>query len=119
MADIEIGIVVFGALLPRAWSLASSSKWTDDNPANGQCGVTALVAHDRFGGEILKTLMPSGGAHFYNRIGGSRVDFTASQFDRPPHYDDIPSNRDEAFSDTNADQYRALSARVGSLQARG
>ena len=118
MADVEAEIVKFSALLPRAWSLESSSKWTDDNPAKGQCGVTALVAHDRFGGDILKTSVGQSW-HYYNRIDGHRIDFTASQFDPTIQYDDLPSNRNEAFSDTNQDQYRALSARVGSLQARG
>ena len=30
----------------KAWSSQSSSKWSKDNPANGQCGVTSLVVHD-------------------------------------------------------------------------
>jgi len=41
--------------LRRSWSPETSSGWTRDNPASGQCGVTALVVHDKFGGEILKT----------------------------------------------------------------
>jgi len=36
--------------LHRSWSLESSSKWTRENPANGQCGVTALVVNDLLGG---------------------------------------------------------------------
>lgn len=111
--------VTFLRILGASWSLRSSSLWSEENPANGQCGVTALVAQDRFGGEILKTAMPDGAMHFYNRIEGRRVDFTVSQFDRPPSYDDIASSRDEAFSDTNQDRYRALSERVRSMSARG
>lgn len=49
--------------LLQSWSLQSSSKWTKDNPAKGQCGVTALVVNDLFGGEIMKTKLP-GGWHF-------------------------------------------------------
>jgi hypothetical protein len=34
-------------VLFESWSLESSSKWSKDNPAKGQCGVTALVVHDK------------------------------------------------------------------------
>lgn len=94
-------------VLLRVWSRTSSSKWTPENPANGQCGVTALVVQDVLGGEIHKTKTPDGW-HFYNRINDQRHDFTASQFDSPIEYADIVSSREEAFSDTNADQYGYL-----------
>jgi len=53
-----------------------------------------------------------GAWHFYNLVGGKRVDFTASQFESPIGYDDLPSNRDEALSDTSAEQYQLLRERV-------
>jgi hypothetical protein len=96
--------------LREAWSSESSTLWTEDTPARGQCGVTSLVVQDHFGGEIRKT-PTDGGLHFYNWIGGQRYDLTAEQFDSPPTYLDIPSNREEAFADTNADQYATLSER--------
>lgn len=37
--------------LYKSWSSDSSSKWSQDNPAKGQCGVTALVVNDVLGGE--------------------------------------------------------------------
>ena len=80
-------------------------------PASGQCGVTALVVHDKFGGEILKTDV-NGAWHFYNRIDGKRVDFTMGQFDSPIGYDDVPSNRDEALGDCSRQQYELLKGRV-------
>jgi hypothetical protein len=58
----------------KVWSIESSSKWSSQNPANGQCGVTALVVNDLFGGEILKTKTPEGW-HYYNKIDGIRCDF--------------------------------------------
>ncbi|NGQ96020.1 hypothetical protein G3578_12715 [Brevibacillus sp. SYP-B805] len=103
-------------VLYQAWSLSSSSLWTEENPARGQCGVTALVVHDWWGGEILKTETP-GGWHFYNRLDGERIDFTASQFSAPIRYADIPSSREEAFADTNAEQYGYLKERVARLLA--
>lgn len=98
-------------ILFQVWSLQSSSKWTSENPAQGQCGVTALVVQDVLGGEIYKTNTP-GVWHFYNFIQGQRHDFTASQFEELIKYMDIPSNREEAFTDTNEEQYRYLSQSV-------
>jgi len=97
--------------LRRAWSVETGRHWQRDNPASGQCGVTALVVHDRFGGEILKTDV-NGAWHFYNRIDEGRVDFTMSQFDSPISYDDVPSSRDEAFGDCSLQQYELLRARA-------
>jgi hypothetical protein len=115
---MNASVTAFEERLRRSWSLTSSTQWTAENPAKGQCGVTALVTNDHLGGEILKT--PVGDQwHFYNRIDGRRVDLTASQFDSSIEYWDIPSDRNEAFSDTNANQYRALSERTGFPQARG
>ncbi len=45
---------IYEALI-RSWSIETSSKWTTENPAKGQCGVTALVVQDIYGGEIKKT----------------------------------------------------------------
>lgn len=95
----------------KSWSLESSSKWSGENPANGQCGVTALVVNEILGGEIKKTLLPEGW-HYYNHINGKRYDFTASQFKEAIVYSDISSNRDEAFMDTNEMQYSYLKQRV-------
>lgn len=93
--------------LETAWSIDTSTRWTKDVPARGQCGVTALVVNDLFGGDILKTPTPQG-LHFYNRIAGQRVDLTAGQFDGPVSYEDFPASRDEAMADTSPAQYRAL-----------
>lgn len=95
----------------KAWSSQSSSKWSKENPANGQCGVTSLVVHDLLGGKINKTALPNGW-HFYNVVNGKRIDFTSSQFSEEIVYMDVPSNREEAFQDTNEDQYRYLKERV-------
>ena len=93
--------------LSKSWSLESSSKWSENNPAKGQCGVTTLVVNDLLGGEIYKTKLP-GGWHFYNIINGNRYDFTASQFTDEIIYMDLPSDREEAYEDTNGNQYNHL-----------
>ncbi len=83
------------AALEQSWSLETSRQWTVQNPAAGQCNVTAIVVQELFGGDILKTPTP-GGDHFYNVIDGKRYDFTASQFEQPIAYHDVPSDRREA-----------------------
>lgn len=107
----EQDIQEFLNILYKCWSINSSSKWTLDNPANGQCGVTSLIVNDFFGGDILKTKAPEGW-HYYNRIGNKSFDFTQSQFLQKPIYLDILSNREEAFSDTNIEQYNYLKNRI-------
>jgi [ribosomal protein S5]-alanine N-acetyltransferase len=51
--DIAIDLRVTTAQLLKvfnnAWSLKSSSKWSRENPAKGQCGVTSLVVNDILG----------------------------------------------------------------------
>ena len=81
--------------LHKSWSLASARQWTAENPAAGQCNVTALLVYELFGGELLKTPLPEGD-HFYNRIGGCRYDFTASQFAQAITYSDLPATRSDA-----------------------
>ncbi|MFS0561022.1 hypothetical protein AB1K91_09815 [Terribacillus sp. 179-K 1B1 HS] len=99
------------SILFHAWSIKTSSKWTHSNPAKGQCSVTALVIQDLFDGEIVKTAAPEGW-HFYNIIEGERLDFTASQFKEALLYEDLPSSRKEALTDTSAKQYEELRMRV-------
>jgi hypothetical protein len=94
--------------LRQCWSRRSSSQWSPENPARGQCNVTALLVNDRFGGEILKTPVADQW-HYYNRVDGRAYDFTLGQFTAPPAYMDLPSNRTEAMSGTTSEQYMALS----------
>ncbi|WBL81606.1 hypothetical protein I3J27_14730 [Bradyrhizobium xenonodulans] len=96
-------------VLRKAWSLATASLWTADNPAAGQCNVTALLIHEFFGGDLLKTPLPAGD-HFYNRIEGRRYDFTASQFDQPIAYMDLPTDRADAEQGATSDQLAELRA---------
>jgi hypothetical protein len=98
--------------LALAWSVESSSLWSADTPARGQCSATTIVVQRIHGGEILKT--PTlGGMHFYNRIDGRCLDFTAGQFPEPPEYADLPSDAHEAMTDTSPAQVEALLRRLG------
>lgn len=101
--------------LLTCWSLKTSSKYSSQNPYRGQCGVTALVINDRFGGKILKTKVDNQW-HFYNLINGKRFDFTKKQFNFQLDYKDIETTREDALSDTNEFQYNELRCRLGALE---
>jgi hypothetical protein len=95
--------------LRKAWSLATASQWTASNPAAGQGNVTSLLIHELFGGELLRTPLPAGD-HFYNRIRGRRYDFTASQFDQPIAYKDLPASRADVELGATSDELAELRA---------
>ncbi|WP_425335968.1 YunG family protein [Sphingomonas kaistensis] len=100
-------VIALEKRLRTAWSSRTASTWTEKNPARGQCSVTSLVVQDLLGGSILKTRVGLQW-HFYNSVGGRRLDLTASQFKEAIVYDDLPGSRDEALSDTSIEQYEAL-----------
>ena len=78
------------SVLTSAWGADTCDPhdldhWRPDNPARGQCGVTALVVHDLFGGDLVLGEVYVGetkvGHHYWNRLrDGSQVDLTAAQF---------------------------------------
>jgi hypothetical protein len=62
-----------------------ASAWTPENPALGQCAVTALVVNDMFGGDLLEAEVhfPDGtrqGFHYWNRLPRFDLDLTREQF---------------------------------------
>ncbi|WP_052868788.1 YunG family protein [Streptomyces niger] len=61
------------------------SRWTTDNPARDQCGVTAMVLNDLLGGELIRGEVHVNGErvdyHWWNRLGmGVEIDLTREQF---------------------------------------
>lgn len=111
MEEIEEKILELKKALYKSWSIDTSSKWTRQNPAKGQCGVTALIVNEMLEGDIAKTKI-QGNWHFYNIINGKRYDFTESQFETPIEYDDTLSNQSEAYMNTNEKQYTILKQKV-------
>jgi hypothetical protein len=77
-------------VIRASWSAAScdpvDEPWSPENPAKGQCGVTALVLQDHLGGELVmaEVLNADGsrqGVHYWNRLpDGVDVDLTREQF---------------------------------------
>lgn len=96
------------AALYQSWSIVTSGQWAPDNPAKGQCNVTAILVYDLFGGDILKTPLPDG-EHFYNRIDGERHDFTSSQFELPITYSDTLTDREDAANGITNHELSTLS----------
>jgi hypothetical protein len=69
--------------LKSAWSPETSADpehWTLDNPARGQCAVTALVVQDEFGGDLIRATVDDV-SHYWNRLpDGAEIDLTRRQF---------------------------------------
>lgn len=66
-------------------------KWSPENPALGQCSVTAFLAQDIFGGKVCGVLRAGGNYHCYNVVGDCCFDLTSEQFgDEKLCYDDGP-----------------------------
>ena len=104
------------SLLVQCWSSETSSLYIKNNPARGQCDVTAIVIYEFFGGKILKTFINEQ-PHFYNQINGIRYDFTNSQFQILPEYLDLPASKDEILKNNLKvkQQYHILRQRFGTL----
>ena len=61
------------------------SGWWRDNPAWGQCDITALVVNDVFGGDLMVGEVHHAGEqqgyHWWNRLSdGHEIDLTREQF---------------------------------------
>lgn len=70
--------------LTSAWNSdtchpAFKSKYSDENPAAGQCLVTALAVQDEYGGDIYDCKVGRS-RHFYNVVNGETIDLTFNQF---------------------------------------
>ncbi|GLW27932.1 YunG family protein [Actinoplanes regularis] len=83
-------VTLLESVLRTAWGRDTCdphdlADWTPENPARGQCGVTALVVQELLGGELVvgEHLVDGTryGDHYWNRLPGGRdVDFTFEQF---------------------------------------
>ena len=88
------------AILEESWTKETSEdpeNWTKENPAYGQCAVTALVVHDYFGGRLLwaPAKLPDGREipHYFNETATSEIiDLTKAQF---PEGTIIPEGNDK------------------------
>jgi hypothetical protein len=113
------------------WSRATCDPvdvedWCPENPARGQCGVTALVLHDLLGGELLiaDVLHADGsrqGVHYWNRLpGGVEIDLTREQFTRSEVVQaaTVAAPPADPSAGRLAAQHRALATAVDAALAR-
>ena len=76
------------AIIRKAWSKDTSDdpdEWTESDSARGQCGATAMVVHQLFGGVLLVSDVFREGTrvetHYWNRLpSGLEIDLTREQF---------------------------------------
>ena len=101
----------FADLLKSAWCKETSyepEKWTQQNPAHGQCAITAPLVQDYFGGEILwcEAFLPDddiiygkGIDHYFNQIDDEIIDYTKHQFPKGSIFTK-PAHKRKTFSTT-------------------
>ncbi len=86
MESVVITLAVITNALKVAWSNdpGSDKSWSSDNPASGQCAVTACIVQDYLGGEIKRTtatlLDGTKISHYYNNLNSADIDVTKQQF---------------------------------------
>lgn len=102
LANGRVTLKGLEAALAAVWSRGTSAdpdSWSDDNPASGQCAVTALVVQDYLGGELRRG---EAGliSHYWNVLpSGDEVDLTRHQFDDGVEIANIePRTRDYLLS---------------------
>jgi hypothetical protein len=62
-------------------SPGDAPEWSEDNPAKGQCAVTALLIQEILGGDLMRCVVDGFGSHYFNRLpDGTIVDLTRRQF---------------------------------------
>jgi hypothetical protein len=90
--------------------------WSEDNPAWGNCVVTALVVRDYLGGELVIAGVVRDGVrvdrHVWNRLpSGLDVDLSRDQFRDGERYE-APQLLTESMKAGTDERYRVLAERV-------
>lgn len=71
----------------QAWgpdTSATPALWVPENPALGQCAVTALLIQNKWGGELLRCEINGKESHYWNLLpSGTEEDLTYEQFTLP------------------------------------
>lgn len=91
-----------------------AENWTPQNPALGQCAITALLFNELYGGRIYSGVSDDGIVHYWNRKLGIKCDFTKQQFTKKMRFKEIKKwNREELLKTGNvAERYELLRERV-------
>lgn len=107
------------AAIRSAWGSDTTDEpglWSRENPALGQCAVTALVVRDHLGGEIVVAgVVRDGrrvGRHAWNRLpSGLAVDVTREQFRAGETFEE-PHVPDFLLTERHPERYALLAERV-------
>lgn len=109
----------FADALYRSWGKDTAYRqdaenWSEDNPALGQCAVTALLFNELFGGKIYSGVADNGVVHYWNRRLGIKRDFTKQQFKERLVFRNVKKwDREELLSTGNVrERYNILRGRV-------
>jgi hypothetical protein len=99
-----------------AWCRETSfwpDEWSPENPAHGQCAVTALIVQDYLGGDIWRGWVEFV-THYRNHVLGQTVDLSMQQFPKGSTWrPDVPVNRDRLLADPDTlRRYQQLTARM-------
>lgn len=91
-----------------------AENWSPDNPALGQCAITALLFNELYGGTIYSGVADNGVVHYWNRKNGIKRDFTKQQFKERLKFNNIKKwDREELLSTGNVrERYGILRERV-------
>lgn len=97
--------------------------WSAADPSRGQCSITAFLAQELFGGQVLGVPLPDGNYHCFNLLdNGLAFDLTSEQFHGLPldYPHAVPQRREAHFARREKyERYlllkqRLLTAREGS-----
>lgn len=91
MNKSEINQLYLFQAISKSWTRDTSADhegWTSDNPAWGECAVTALTVQDFLGGELVRMdltghndpKIAAARSHYFNRINEALLDISSSQF---------------------------------------
>jgi len=122
---------IIDELLHAAWcretaSPACQKDWSPENPASGQCAVSALVVQDLLGGTLVRGVVVGYGSHYWNEIpdgeGVRTYDPTRIQFPYGtpiPRGEIVPRSRllegERAVAARTAERYGLLKTRLRDL----
>lgn len=109
----------FKKALTKSWGKDTAyhkdaPNWTLENPALGQCAITALLFNEYFGGKIFSGVSETGIVHYWNKILGIKVDLTKQQFKSNLTFKNITAwSRSDLLETGNvAERYNILKQRT-------
>ena len=126
---MKLSLEILAKSLRSSWNADTArapSKWSESNPARGQCVISSLIIQDYFGGELVRFNVTGENideTHFCNLLDGEvLIDTTVSQYQtpvsqtrKPEKLDGFASTRERLLADEDTlRRYTLLKSRVDS-----